>query len=85
MIPIKLHLHNFLCYRQVPPLEFGGIHLACLAGDNGTVGRESLPGHPQAKQPTERAEQLGVAWLGRGTQAVPRSHRAHDACDTGSH
>jgi len=41
MIPIKLHLHNFLCYRQVPPLEFGGIHLACLAGDNGS-GKSAL-------------------------------------------
>jgi exonuclease SbcC len=41
MIPVKLHLHNFLCYRQVPPLEFGGIDLACLAGDNGS-GKSAL-------------------------------------------
>jgi exonuclease SbcC len=41
MIPIKLHLHNFLCYRQVPPLDFEGIHLACLAGDNGS-GKSAL-------------------------------------------
>jgi len=41
MIPVKLHLHNFLCYHQVPPLEFGGIHLACLAGDNGS-GKSAL-------------------------------------------
>lgn len=41
MIPVKLHLHNFLCYRQVPPLDFGDIHLACLAGDNGT-GKSAL-------------------------------------------
>jgi len=41
MIPVKLHVHNFLCYRQVPPLEFEGIHLACLAGDNGS-GKSAL-------------------------------------------
>ncbi|MFZ5918083.1 MAG: AAA family ATPase [Chloroflexota bacterium] len=41
MIPLRLHLHNFLCYRHVPPLEFGGIHLACLAGDNGS-GKSAL-------------------------------------------
>ena len=41
MIPVRLHVHNFLCYRQVPPLEFGGIHLACLAGDNGS-GKSAL-------------------------------------------
>ena len=29
-------MRNFLCYRDnVPPLDFTGIHLACLAGDNG--------------------------------------------------
>ncbi|MCK4863482.1 MAG: SMC family ATPase, partial [Dehalococcoidales bacterium] len=27
---------NFMCYRDsVPPLDFTGIHLACLSGDNG--------------------------------------------------
>ncbi len=41
MIPVKLHLHNFLCYQQVPPLDFEGIHLACLAGDNGS-GKSAL-------------------------------------------
>lgn len=41
MIPLKLHLHNFLCYRQAPPLNFRGLHLACLAGDNGS-GKSAL-------------------------------------------
>jgi exonuclease SbcC len=41
MIPVRLHLHNFLCYRQVPPLDLKGIHLACLAGDNGS-GKSAL-------------------------------------------
>ena len=36
MVPGRLTMRNFLCYRDnVPPLDFTGIHLACLAGDNG--------------------------------------------------
>ncbi len=35
MIPLKLRLHNFMCYRQIDNLDFSGIHLACLTGDNG--------------------------------------------------
>jgi len=36
MIPAKLKMRNFMCYRDnVPPLDFTGIHLACICGDNG--------------------------------------------------
>jgi len=36
MIPIRLALKNFMCYRDnVPPLSFEGMHIACLCGDNG--------------------------------------------------
>ena len=36
MIPLKLTLRNFLCYRDgLPPLDLRGIHLACLCGANG--------------------------------------------------
>ena len=36
MVPIRLRLKNFLCYRgEIPPLDFGGIHVACLSGQNG--------------------------------------------------
>ena len=35
MIPNRLRLRNFMCYRQEQELDFSGIHLACLAGDNG--------------------------------------------------
>ena len=36
MIPLELRVRNFMCYRDnVPPLQFDGIHLACLAGANG--------------------------------------------------
>ena len=36
MIPIRLSVKNFMCYRDdVSPLHFAGIHVACLCGDNG--------------------------------------------------
>lgn len=36
MIPLRLSVKNFMCYRDnVPPLHFGSIHVACLCGDNG--------------------------------------------------
>ena len=36
MIPLQLRVRNFMCYRDnVPPLDFAGIHLACLTGPNG--------------------------------------------------
>jgi len=35
MIPYKLRLRNFISYREEQVLDFSGIHLACLAGDNG--------------------------------------------------
>ena len=42
MIPIKLTLRNFMCYREnVPPLSFDGIRVACLCGDNGN-GKSAL-------------------------------------------
>ncbi|MFC1940569.1 AAA family ATPase [Chloroflexota bacterium] len=41
MIPIKLAVHNFMCYRDVPPLHFDGIHTASICGDNGN-GKSAL-------------------------------------------
>ena len=36
MIPLKLNIRNFLSYREnVPTLDFTGIHVACLCGENG--------------------------------------------------
>jgi exonuclease SbcC len=36
MIPVRLKLRNFMCYRDnVPPLDFTGVRLACISGDNG--------------------------------------------------
>ena len=41
MIPVEIELENFLAYRHPPPLLFEGIHVACLAGANGS-GKSSL-------------------------------------------
>jgi len=36
VIPDKLKVRNFMCYGEdVPPLDFAGIHVAGLVGDNG--------------------------------------------------
>ena len=35
MIPLKLRLQNFMCYRGAATLDLSGIHLACLTGENG--------------------------------------------------
>ncbi|MFC1945568.1 AAA family ATPase [Chloroflexota bacterium] len=36
MIPVKLALRNFMCYRDdVPELRFDNFSIACLSGDNG--------------------------------------------------
>ena len=36
MIPIRLALSNFMCYRDnVPPLYFNGVHTASICGSNG--------------------------------------------------
>ena len=36
MIPLRLTVKNFMCYRdEVPVLDLEGVHLACLCGANG--------------------------------------------------
>ncbi len=35
MIPVRLRLHNFMCYRGDATLDLSGIQLACLSGENG--------------------------------------------------
>ncbi len=41
MIPVRLRMRNFMCYRDVPPLSFSGISTACISGDNGS-GKSAL-------------------------------------------
>src|ERR1051325_5404120 len=36
MVPIRLHLHNFLSYGDsCEPIELDAVHVACLCGPNG--------------------------------------------------
>jgi exonuclease SbcC len=41
MIPLRLEVTNFLAYCQPAPLDFTGIHVAVLCGENG-AGKSSL-------------------------------------------
>ncbi|MGB0388600.1 MAG: AAA family ATPase [Ardenticatenaceae bacterium] len=42
MVPVKLHLRNFMCYRgSENQIDFTGVHLACLTGNNGQ-GKSAL-------------------------------------------
>lgn len=41
MIPIRLELRNFLAYRDADPLDFTGLRMVCLTGENG-AGKSSL-------------------------------------------
>ncbi|MBN1315491.1 MAG: SMC family ATPase [Anaerolineales bacterium] len=41
MIPLQLELENFLSYRRQVKLDLSGMHLACIAGENG-AGKSSL-------------------------------------------
>ncbi|MBI2830977.1 MAG: SMC family ATPase [Chloroflexi bacterium] len=41
MIPVRLKMQNFMCYRDPPPLLFDGIHTAVISGDNGN-GKSAL-------------------------------------------
>ena len=40
MIPLKLHLRNFMPYTDAA-IDFAGIHIGCIAGDNG-AGKSAL-------------------------------------------
>src|SRR5579875_1981036 len=41
VIPIALQIRNFMCYREPVDIDFRGIHVACLSGDNG-AGKSAL-------------------------------------------
>jgi exonuclease SbcC len=42
MLPLRLRLRNFMCYRDdVPVVDLEGVELACLAGENG-AGKSAL-------------------------------------------
>ncbi|MGH2544642.1 MAG: AAA family ATPase, partial [Ardenticatenaceae bacterium] len=42
MVPLRIRLRNFMCYRGAEnEVDFSPIHLACLTGDNGQ-GKSAL-------------------------------------------
>jgi len=41
MVPLRLELKNFLAYRNPLPLDFNGLHVGVLVGENG-AGKSSL-------------------------------------------
>lgn len=41
MIPIKLEIKNFMAYREPDALDFNGLRVVCLTGENG-AGKSSL-------------------------------------------
>jgi exonuclease SbcC len=89
MIPLRLEVTNFLAYRQPDPLDFTGIHVAVLCGENG-AGKSSLLdaitwalwGRARAKTDTELVHQgqseMRVEFtfaLGEQTYRVVRARR----------
>ncbi len=80
MIPQRLVLSNFLCYRQAD-VDFTGIHVACLAGANG-AGKSALLdamtwalwGRARAKRDDE------LIYLGQKEMAVDLSFELGDHC-----
>jgi exonuclease SbcC len=41
VVPARLSVRNFLCYRDCPPIDLERIRVACLTGDNGN-GKSAL-------------------------------------------
>ena len=89
MVPLRLTVHNFMCYRDgVPTLDLEGIHVACLCGDNGH-GKTALLdaitwalwGHARARTQEELVHQgqqdmaVELDFLARGQ--VYRASRRH--------
>lgn len=72
MIPVRLQLRNFMSYGEgVPPLDFVGIRLACLSGDNGNGKTALLDAITWALFDKTRAkERDGVIRLGASEAGV---------------
>lgn len=97
MIPLKLELYNFLSYCEPEPLDFAGLDVVCLAGENG-AGKSALLdaitwalwGEARTRSDDElihhgRSE-MGVAFtfqLGEHVYRVTRQHRAGKATRSG--
>ncbi len=72
MIPVRLALRNFMCYRDdVPTLNLSGIRLACLSGDNGNGKSALIDAMTWALWGETRARSDDdLVYAGRGEMAV---------------
>ena len=81
MVPIKLTLQNFLCYRgDVPPLDFRGIHLACLSGQNGHGKSALLDAITWALWGKARARDDSLIYYGADEMRVDLEFKVRDDC-----
>ena len=79
MVPLKLTLKNFLCYRgDVPPLDFSGIHLACLSGQNGHGKSALLDAMTWALWGKARARDDSLIYYGADDMRVELDFGARD-------
>ena len=80
MIPLKLTVRNFMCYRDdVPPLDLDGIHVACLCGDNGHGKSALLDAMTWALWGQARARtQEELVHQGRSDMAVELDFKARE-------
>ena len=81
MVPLKLTLKNFLCYRgDVPPLDFGDIHLACLSGQNGHGKSALLDAITWALWGEARARDDSLIYYGADEMRVELDFKVRDDC-----
>ena len=80
MIPLRLSVKNFMCYREdVPVLDLDGVHVACLCGDNGHGKTALLDAMTWALWGQARARtQEELVHQGQLDMAVELDFMAHD-------
>ena len=80
MIPLKLTVRNFMCYRDdVPSLDLDGVHVACLCGDNGHGKSALLDAMTWALWGEARARtQEELVHQGRSDMAVELDFKARE-------
>ena len=79
MVPLKLAVKNFLCYRgDVSPLDFEGIHLACLSGQNGHGKSALLDAITWALWGKARARDDSLIYFGADEMRVELDFKARD-------
>ncbi len=70
MIPTRLVLRRFLCYREPVEVDFTGLYLACLSGENGAGKSALLDAITWALWEKARAENQHLVSLGESDTRV---------------